>query len=350
MASRRGTHARRFIAAALLLVGFLSCFTMADAVAASLPSVSGPGAADIGKEPGVREVVIGAYIENIQGIDLATNSFMADLYVWMRWQGADLAPYESLEVMNPYETWALDAKPLTVEPVPQPDGSLYYAIRYQGAFNTALKLEQFPFGEQDLNIQLEDQRSEAGQLAYVLDNNPIAIDPQVTVPGYVIGDPSITVSDIQYSSNFGDLTSRENDVYSRVTISVPVTHPFLATSIKVLLPILLVVATASLIFHVPPGLIEARIGLGITALLTLVAMQWSAMADLPDGGYLVMLDVLYIISFLFVLTTLVQTLATSWRARDGDEARAIAADERFMYIDLAVYVTLSGLVVWLYLR
>ena len=74
---------------------------MADAVAASLPSVSGPGAADIGKEPGVREVVIGAYIENIQGIDLATNSFMADLYVWMRWQGADLAPYESLEVMNP---------------------------------------------------------------------------------------------------------------------------------------------------------------------------------------------------------------------------------------------------------
>lgn len=131
---------------------------------------------------------------------------------------------------------------------------------------------------------------------------------------------------------------------------MPVTHPFLATSIKVLLPILLVVATASLIFHVPPGLIEARIGLGITALLTLVAMQWSAMADLPDGGYLVMLDVLYIISFLFVLTTLIQTLATSWRARDGDEPRAIVADERFMYIDLAVYVTLSGLVVWLYLR
>jgi len=47
---------------------------------------------------------------------------------------------------------------------------------------------------------------------------------------------------------------------------------------------------------------------------------------------------------------LIQTLATSWRARDGDEARAITTDERFMYIDLAVYVTLSGLVVWLYLR
>lgn len=65
---------------------------MADAVAASLPSGSGPGATDIGKEPGAREVVVGAYIENIQGVDLATNSFMADLYVWMRWQGTDFAP------------------------------------------------------------------------------------------------------------------------------------------------------------------------------------------------------------------------------------------------------------------
>ena len=350
MGSRRGTHARRLIAAALLLIGFSSCFTVADAVAVSLPSGSGSVSTEIGKEPGAREVVIGAYIENIQGIDLATNSFMADLYIWMRWQGADLAPYESLEVMNPFETWALSAEPLTEEPVPQPDGSLYYAIRYQGAFNTTLKLEQFPFGQQDLSIQLEDQRSEVGQLTYVLDNNPIAIDPQASVPGYVIGEPTIRVEDIQYSSNFGDLTSRENDIYSRVTIAVPVTHPFLATSVKVLLPILLVVATASLIFHVPPGLIEARIGLGITALLTLVAMQWSALADLPDGGYLVMLDVLYIISFLFVLTTLIQTLATSWKAKAGDEEGAIAADERFMYIDLAVYLALSGLVVWLYLR
>ena len=345
-----GTHARRLIAAPLLVIGFTACFAVADAVAADLPSGPGVIATESGKEPGAREVVVGTYIENIQGLDLATNSFMADLYVWMRWQGADLAPYQSLEVMNPYETWALVGTPLTEEPVPQPDGSFYYAIRYQGAFNTALQLAQFPFGEQNLQVQLEDQRSEADQLTYVLDTNPIAIDPQVTVPGYDIGQPSITVEDIHYSSSFGDLTNRENDIYSRVTITVPVTHPFLATSVKVLLPILLVVATASLIFHVPPGLIEARIGLGITALLTLVAMQWSALSDLPDGGYLVMLDVLYIISFLFVLTTLIQTLATSWKARTGGEASAIRADERMMYIDLSAYIGLSALVMWLYLR
>ena len=158
------------------------------------------------------------------------------------------------------------------------------------------------------------------------------------------------MDDVRYSSNFGDLNSRANDVYSRVTITIPVMHPVLATSVKVLLPLILVVATASLIFHVAPSLIEARIGLGITALLTLVAMQWSALSSLPDGGYLVMLDVLYIASFMFVLTTLVQTLATSWKAREGDEAGTIRLDERMMVIDLAVFVAVSAIIMWLYLR
>ena len=170
------------------------------------------------------------------------------------------------------------------------------------------------------------------------------------MPGYDIDEPTISVDEVRYTSNFGDLNSRANDVYSRVTIAIPVMHPILATSVKVLLPLILVVITASLIFHVPPSLIEARIGFGITALLTLVAMQWSALSNLPDGLYLVMLDVLYIASFMFVLTTLIQTLATSCKAREGDEAGAIRLDGRMMVIDLAVFVAVSAITMWIFLR
>ena len=88
-------------------------------------------------------------------------------------------------------------------------------------------------------------------------------------------------------------TSRRCGFNSRINASkrtIPVTHPILATSVTVLLPLIL--ATASLRFHVPPSLVQARIGLGTTALLTLVAMQWSALSNLPDGGHLVMLNVL----------------------------------------------------------
>ncbi len=157
-------HARRLVAVGILFIGFTTCVAVADAAAVISPTHAAVATSDNGVEPKADEVVVGAYIENIQTLDLATNSFMADIYVWMRWMNPDLAPYESLEVMNPYEMWALTAIPLTEEPVPQPDGSLYFAIRYQGAFNTSFDLAQFPFGEQTLRIQLEDQRLEAAQL------------------------------------------------------------------------------------------------------------------------------------------------------------------------------------------
>jgi len=330
--------ALRAIAGSLILMGFLTCVVTAEA------------SADTGRHPEANQVVVGAYIENIQGLDLQTNSFMADLYVWMRWMDPALKPYSSIEIMNPYESWAMTATPLTEEPVAQPDGSLYFAYRYQGPFSSKFQLSKFPFGEQLLRIQLEDQALEAGQVQYVLDTDPISLDPELTMPGYDIGEPTIDVRNVLYATTFGDYNSTTDDVYSRITITIPVTHPFWATALKVLLPILLVVVTASLIFQIPPGLIEARIGLGITALLTLVAMQWSALSELPDGGYLVMLDVLYILSFVFVLTTLIQSLMTSWRARSGDEAGAIVIDERSMIIDLAIFLSLTGAVLWIYLR
>lgn len=341
---------RRLVAGALLLTGFTTCAALADAAAVGMSAVPGAARAETTEPTAVDDVVIGAYIQNIQSIGLATNSFQADVYVWMRWKNPALKPYESLEIMNPYETWALTSTPITAEPVPQPDGSQYYAIRYQGGFNTPLDLTEFPFGEQVLTIQLEDQVSEAKHQRFVLDKDSIANGPQITVPGYDIGTATIDVVDATYATNFGDLNTPGNDVYSRVTISIPVAHPFLSTAVKILLPILLVVVTASLIFHVPPGLVEARIGLGITALLTLVAMQWSTLSGLADLGYLVMLDVLYIVAYFFVVATLIQSLVTSWKARAGDEAGAIRIDERSMYVDLAAYLIITGAVMWYYLH
>ena len=337
-------------AGALLLMTFLICLAFAHAPNGNAQTRLVLGAATNTKPAGPHQVIVGAYLENIQGLDLSTNSFQADLYVWMRWRDPALAPYESIEVMNPYESWALTTKPVTPKPVKQPDGSWYYAIRYQGGFNTRFDLAKFPFGEQLLQIQFEDQFAEANELTYVVDQNPIALDPQVTIPGYNIGTPTIAAQTVHYATNFGDLRTIRNDSYSRFTISIPVSHPFWATFVKVLLPILLVVATASLIFHVPPRLIEARIGLGITALLTLVAMQWSALSSLPDGGYLVMLDLIYIASFAFVLISLIQSLVASWKAREGIESVAIALDKRSMYIDLVVYIALVALILWAYLH
>ncbi|MGH6865944.1 MAG: hypothetical protein ACREDO_07215 [Methyloceanibacter sp.] len=76
-----------------------------------------------------------------------------------------------------------------------------------------------------------------------------------------------------YPTNFGDLSKPKAEPYSRIAIAIPVTRPIVAMALKAFVPIALVVVCAALVFFVLPRYVEGRIGLGITALLTLVALQ-----------------------------------------------------------------------------
>lgn len=69
------------------------------------------------------EVFIGAYVENIQTIDPATSSFLADVYVWYRWKNKDLRPNETVEIMNWFEAWQMMELGHQTEPREQPDGT-----------------------------------------------------------------------------------------------------------------------------------------------------------------------------------------------------------------------------------
>ena len=333
------TRARRVWPVAALALLLL----VAAIGAALLPSGSSPtakaatGTGQLDRPLGDNEVLIGAYINNIQTVDPQTNSFSADLYLWLRWSNPKLEPWKSAEFMNLYEAWQLTSWTATEEPVRQPDGTLYYMTHYQGAFNSRLALTDYPFGTQNLRIEIEDIQTEAQGLRYVTNDTSIGISDEISIPGYRIGTPAIAVADYEYGTDFGSLDTTRSNTYSKVVITTPIAHPVLTNVVKYLAPIILVLIAAGLIFQVPPGLVEGRIGLAITALLTLVAMQWTATDNLPINEYLTLLEVLYVLSLAFVLGSLIVAIRISWIARDDNEARAIRLDERAMRIFFAVY-------------
>ncbi len=109
-------------------------------------------------------------------------------------------------------------------------------------------------------------------------------------------------------------------------VGLPVTRPAGTYALKLLLPILLVALTAALALSVHPRYVEGRIGIGITALLTLVALQLTASSGLPDVNYLILLDKLYILSYAFVVLTMAVIVRNSWVDATGDVATAARAD------------------------
>jgi hypothetical protein len=295
-------------------------------------------------------VVVGIYVNDIQEVDFPTHSYAVDFYAWFRWKSPDLDPAKSMEFMNRYAPNDHQRDFLLDKPKAMPDGSLYSILREQGRFATKFNLEKYPFDHQALKIEIEDTLASSSDQIYVPDNVPVLLNPNITLPGFSVGKPVMKITTRAYPTNFGDLTVPDAESYSRVTIEIPVTRALVSVTVKAFLPVMLIVVCALLIFFIMPSRVDGRIGLGITALLTLVALQLTASSTLPDVGYLMLIDKIYLASYAFIIAALGRVVATSWSGEDGRAVEEVARGDKMWAAILltayAVAIVLSGL--WTY--
>jgi hypothetical protein len=106
-------------------------------IAATASAWSQPAAPDAVTEaveaaptPAPEAVIVGAYINDIQGLDFRANNYVVDLYVWFRWKDRELDPSATMEFMNRFASDDNLREALFDTPQEMPDGSLYSIIRY----------------------------------------------------------------------------------------------------------------------------------------------------------------------------------------------------------------------------
>lgn len=307
-------------------------------------------------ETGPQKVIVGAYINDIQELDTETGSFTIDFYMWFRWRDPEVDPSDSIEVMNSNakdnttssSTGGVSGRQFTEEPLVMPDGTKYQGFRYQGVFSKNMDLHRFPFDTQQLTVLLEDVNQDIRELVFVPDTTPVTISDQVTIPGFEIGTPTLTVVEHRYPTGFGDITAPPNPVYSRIVLDVPVARDALPYLVKILLPILIVILITSLIYMIPARLEDARTGIGVTAMLTMVALQWTTDSDLPSVEYLMMVDVIYILSMAYILCAMGYSVFASRRTtQESAEALLTALDRRMGITSLLLYaVVIATTVSW----
>jgi hypothetical protein len=302
------------------VVALLLCLLAAPAIAQAPPAATGdrsPAETSVApKEANV--ITIGAYINDILAIDLRNHAFTVDMYVWFRWTDAAIDPGKSFEFMNMVNPDNRELKRIYEEPQVQPDGSRYLAYRYHGSFSSKFPIGQYPFDTQVLRIHIEDADRPIDQQRYQWDK--LTLNPAITLPGYRIAEPFVTVNDYPYPTTFGDPARTTNETYSRVTIEIPITRPWLSGAVKTLLPIFIIVLCAAAAPALGAHLVEARVGLVITALLTLVALQFATAGNLPEVGYLLMIEQIFIASYAFMLLIIATIVHGSKRA---DRAAAV---------------------------
>ena len=274
---------------------------------------------------------------------------MVDLYVWFRWKGPELDPSKTMEFMNRYASDDNVREALYEQPKEMPDGSLYSIVRYQGRFAAKFPLEKYPFDTQLLTVAMEDTVSgaaKAGLCARRRDTGDAQPgDHLAGVHGRQTQHANHRQRSIRPISAI--FRCREAEAYSRIVVTVPVTRPVVAMSLKTFVPITLIVVCAALVFFVRPRYVEGRMALGITALLTLVALQLASGSSLPDVDYLMMLDKIYLLAYLFIILALARVVATSWHGHDDHAEKAISRGDRIWVVALlAAYFIANVAVAW----
>ncbi len=277
-----------------------------------------------------QEARVGFYLMNLYDLNMDEHSFYADFYVWFKWRG-DIDP-TNIEFVNSIEKWSMDNAGFDGDstPVVLKDGTKYKIFRKEGRFFHSFSLNRFPLDRHALDIQIENPEHPASSLIYLPDTNAALIRNTLNLVGWESKGCTLVTETHDYGTNFGN--PEENaQRYSNLSFNVALARPFSYFLLKMLLPLLVVmlVGIGALLLH--PEHIDTRSSLPIGALLTAVFLQQSYSDALPDTGYMVLMDKIYLLSYALISVVLLQIIRTgNLTAKGGGKMKSIMQRERWL--------------------
>ncbi|MCI3132309.1 hypothetical protein [Phenylobacterium aquaticum] len=296
--------------------------------------------------PKTAEIVkVGFYPQSVYQLDMASNTYYVDTYVWLRWTGA-IDPTGTIEFTNMGDEWGKQQEAILPEPETLKDGSKYQIFRIEGRFVQPFSLADYPLDRQHLSILVEDTTNSSDALAYVIDRADSGMGRTLQVPGWKLNGWTAETFRHDYGSALGE--GGAATAYSGARFSIDITRPLSFFYWKLLLPLFIVLVAALSALMIGPLELEVRTALPAGALLTAVFLQKSYSDGLPDLGYLILMDKIYLVAYALILLTLIRVIVAN--PRGADEAQAIAvqkADRRLLAAMLATFAASTALLIGL---
>ena len=297
-----------------------------------LPQLAVPAAAQ------AQQVKTGVYLMNLYDLNMDEHSFYADFYIWFRWSGS-IDP-TNIEFVNAIEKWSMDKATFDGDstPVKLKTGEKYKIFRIEGRFFHSFSLNRFPLDQHTLDIQIENPEHPADSLHYVADTLGAQIRNTLNLVGWETKRTEIISEVHDYGTNFGN--PEENaQRYSNLSYNITLSRPISYFLLKMLLPLLVVmlVSIGALLLH--PEHIDSRSSLPIGGLLTAVFLQQSYSSALPDTGYMVLMDKIYLLSYVIISLVLLQVIRAGNTTAKGKPVKGlIKMEKRLAQVFLGVFI------------
>ncbi|MDP3153728.1 MAG: hypothetical protein Q8N23_13705 [Archangium sp.] len=280
-------------------------------------------------------VHIGMHVVQLRAVDARTESFYADLYLWLRFPVGDEArAKEIVEKLEPVNG-KFDSKDLVDDKVIGTER--YICYRVTGTFFFVPDLKNYPFDTQVLPITVENAQLELEEMTFVDDKISYeksgapelrwGLSPTLSIPDYTLARVDRDIYESKYPTSFGDPTRNPAGThYSRYTLKVSFVREYWSYAFKILIPLLIILLMAYLVFFLPPNQLDTAASVAMTALLSCMAYNVAVSQNMPEIGYLVLSDKFFIATYVLLFLTLAQTFIAFILDGNGKPEAALKLD------------------------
>lgn len=262
--------------------------------------------------------------------------FEVEFYLFMTWKDARLAfdrkregrdkrivPADQIWTPEPDLTDDLD---VTVQNGRHahilPDGTVLWRQYYRGTLSSNFDLHEFPFDSHRLEVHIEADAGEIDDLVFVAGDGRIheeqASETYHVVPhGWELVQLSSDVSEAAYP--------RLGETFSRFVFGIEVKRDPHFYWWAIVLPLLPIVATSWSVFWMDPKEFSSQVGVGVTAMLTVVAYRITIDSSLPPLSYMTRMDYFLLVCQVWVFGAFLMSVVVHvCHARGSEEAVALA--------------------------
>lgn len=306
----------------------------------------------------------GIYVNEILWIDQPRFTFGADFYVWIRYarnSGPEAA--DPGEIKFPELSAGHFDREHPVEQRDLADGISYRLWRVQAEFRNNFDLHRYPFDRQTLTLRFFNARADVDHIVYALDQS--ATD-EWAGPGK--SKTPVGVSETAFSglsqwefvnirqrrehfvakSSLGDprRVGRENyRELSGYAAAIDCRRQWITTLSKNYLPLVLMTCIMYASLYFAPALVQAKVTVAITGVLTGVVLLNAVNGQLGAIGYTVMVEYAFYVFFALALMNVVSVLVSEQLRHSGRVPTAVKVDH---WTRVVFVLTVVGLVVSLH--
>ena len=321
---RQGSRiSSKFVRSAFCVALILTIYGFASDGLASIQSIrNGTSYLPIKTEellskPNAIGVKFGAYFDNLHDLSLQNRRFVGEGFYWLEWpqslqdklKSDDIESGSMISIANQLDTWDRDIEGLDDEPTRLPNGNYYQQMRFSAhLFIPEINLRRFPFESIELPVILETYSDllaiENGNLVLIPDvRNNALVSPSAGINGYNLVSASLQSTVRTLGTDWGLSDGKLS--YSGAALTVTLRSSPLPSILKYFLPLFIVVGIVLLAPSLEGELGDIRLAIPSTGLLTLIFLQQSYQAEIPQLDYLTFLDWFYACGYVIAIGTFI---------------------------------------------